>query len=580
MCQIHKSARHILLRHAGKRPVLRSYSPGWFAVILAVCLVCSPAQADDNPPPGATLEATFTCSLQPVWNDKRSRADLDGFFYLPNVGPTEYIVGGYGNRNKTLLTSDCVLTLRDPAYLAAPAGWELVWKDKGSGAMLDGSMWRAIPPSEDYRCVGHVPQEGYDEPYIPNYRCVHAAFTEELVTGEMIWSDKGSGADKPVTMLHLPNTRSFVAVGARVEQLEAYDLRVDHSTATGEVVVVQAGGSGSTTSGEANADSSPEQPEGHLSLLAHYGDKADEINALLEQGADPNMQGALLRTALHEAAIACQPSNLALLLRYGGDPRVQDQGGNAPLHYATGGVFPAARGPHHCTTGAIKALLDADADPNQVNAKGDAPLHAAMRTHHFMSETLDNVKALLQAGADPNLVNAEGDAPLHAATGPFGTAVFEAGAVNALLSAGAQPDAANHAGMTPLMLCALNCGGGLGAAEVITLLLDAGADPDRKTPEGAASLHLLVREPQGGSGSGTPAKAEVVEALLAGGADPCVRDADGMIPYELVDSGSAVALVLENAGGALSSVISEDAEGNSFRACRADEERAAVVTQE
>ena len=191
----------------------RSHYPGWLAFILAACLACSPAHADDNPPPGTELEAKFTCSLQPVWNDKRSRADLDGFFYLPYVGPTEYIIGGYGNRNKKLLPSDCVLTLRDPAYLAAPAGWELIWKDKGSGAKLDGSMWRAIPPSEDYRCVGHVPQEGYDEPYIPNYRCVQAAFTEELVTGEMIWSDKGSGADKPVTMLHLPNTRSFVAVG-------------------------------------------------------------------------------------------------------------------------------------------------------------------------------------------------------------------------------------------------------------------------------------------------------------------------------------------------------------------------------
>ena len=97
-----------------QRPVLRSHYPRWLAFILAVCLVCSPAQADDNLPPDAVLEAIFTCSLQPVWNDKRSRADLDGFFYLPNIGPTEYIIGGYGNHNKTLLPSDHVLTLRAP----------------------------------------------------------------------------------------------------------------------------------------------------------------------------------------------------------------------------------------------------------------------------------------------------------------------------------------------------------------------------------------------------------------------------------------------------------------------------------
>ena len=238
------------------------YYPGWFVLILSACLIFSPVHADNTPPSDATLEAKFTCSLQPVWNDKRSRADLDGFFYLPNVGPTEYLIGGYGNRNKTLLASDCVLTLSKSAYLAAPTGWELIWKDKGSGARLDGSMWRAVPPSEDYRCVGHVPQEGYDEPYIPNYRCVHAAFTEDLVTGELIWSDKGSGADKQVTMLHLPNTRSFVAVGARVEQLEAYDLRVDHSTATGDVVVVQAGGSDSPAGEVATPEPADEEAGG------------------------------------------------------------------------------------------------------------------------------------------------------------------------------------------------------------------------------------------------------------------------------------------------------------------------------
>ena len=247
---------------------------GWFAFLFTAWLACSPVHAENNPPPGATLEAKFTCSLQPVWNDKRSRADLDGFFYLPNVGPTEYLIGGYGNRNKTLLASDCVLTLDDPAYLAAPAGWELIWKDKGSGARLDGSMWRAVPPSEDYRCVGHVPQEGYDEPYIPNYRCVHAAFTEQLVTSELIWSDKGSGADKQVTMLYLPNTRSFVAVGARVEQLEAYDLRVGHSTGTGDVVVVQAESSASPASETADAEPADEEA-GNAATTEPTGMEAD-----------------------------------------------------------------------------------------------------------------------------------------------------------------------------------------------------------------------------------------------------------------------------------------------------------------
>ena len=305
-CRSVRPRRHVW----GQRP----YYPGSLAFILVACLVCSPAHADDNPPPDAELEAKFTCSLQPVWDDRRSGADLDGFFYLPNVGPTEYIVGGYGNRNKTLLASDCVLTLRDSAYLAAPVGWELIWKDTGSGARLDGSMWRPVPPSEDYRCVGYVPQEGYDEPYIPNYRCVHASFTEKLVTDEVIWSDKGAGANKQVTMLRLPNTYSFVAVGARVGQLEAYDLRVDHSAPAGNVVVVQADRSDSSANQVADTASADEESSGVT--IPESADMEAEARQPLKTGdaktqADADGDEAARLRAVAEAALAAEDFDLA-----------------------------------------------------------------------------------------------------------------------------------------------------------------------------------------------------------------------------------------------------------------------------
>jgi hypothetical protein len=47
------------------------------------------------------------------------------------------------------------------------------------------------------------------------------------VTNALIWSDKGSGAIKEVTMFKLPNTGSFVTVGARVSEIEAYDLKAN-----------------------------------------------------------------------------------------------------------------------------------------------------------------------------------------------------------------------------------------------------------------------------------------------------------------------------------------------------------------
>ena len=49
------------------------------------------------------------------------------------------------------------------------------------------------------------------------------------------------------------------------------------------------------------------------------------------------------------------------------------------------------------------------------------------------------------------------------------------------------------------------------------MLVDAGADPGRAYPNGDAPLHATIRS------GGSRGKVEVAEALLAGGADPCVR---------------------------------------------------------
>ena len=209
-----------------------------FIFVLTIFLInlssYSEAENSDVSKPG--LDTTFTCSLIGAWNDKGSGADLDGFFYLPHVQGSEYLIGGYGTQDKKLSSSDCVATVQGSENLAAPIAWELIWKDKGSGARQDGSMWRAIPPGDDYRCVGHVPQEGYNEPNLPNYRCVYSSLTEKVVTSDLIWSDKGSGAKKKVTMFKLPNSASFVAVQGRLAQLEAYDLKIDEPISDIETV--------------------------------------------------------------------------------------------------------------------------------------------------------------------------------------------------------------------------------------------------------------------------------------------------------------------------------------------------------
>ena len=179
------------------------------------------------------LETKNTCSVEPTWNDKGSGADLDGFFFNPNVPDSYFPIGGYGSQNTT--GRHCVTVVHTspnnpksaPRLLALPTGWNLIWKDSGSGADLDGSMWEPVPPSKEFVCIGSVSQIGYTRPTVPHYRCVHNSLVEEVSLTTVIWSDIGSGADKEVTIFKLPVSGSFVAVQGRRNSVRWFDLRRD-----------------------------------------------------------------------------------------------------------------------------------------------------------------------------------------------------------------------------------------------------------------------------------------------------------------------------------------------------------------
>ena len=179
------------------------------------------------------LDTKQSCDMNRRWTDSGSGADLDGKFFMPSVETNFYIIGGFGAQKGK--KSNCVTTVGippgnpadTPVLLVSPVDWKMVWNDEGSGAEKDGSMWEAIPPDSNYRCLGTVPQAGYKKPDIPNYRCVHNSLTEQIVSNDLIWSDIGSNAARKVTVLKLPNTGSFIAVPDRVSKTETYDLKAD-----------------------------------------------------------------------------------------------------------------------------------------------------------------------------------------------------------------------------------------------------------------------------------------------------------------------------------------------------------------
>ena len=142
----------------------------------------------------------------------------DVSIYDPKTGPGElalgaYIQGDYGQPN------GCVATVSEgprgggaPPALAPPAQWTRVWEDRGTGAVMDGTIWAAVPPSQDYVCLGHIAESGYNAPLPPRYACVHRCLVRQIPAGPPAWTDQGTGARTPVAFYPLPGIGGFVAI--------------------------------------------------------------------------------------------------------------------------------------------------------------------------------------------------------------------------------------------------------------------------------------------------------------------------------------------------------------------------------
>ena len=267
-------------------------------------------------------------------------------------------------------------------------------------------------------------------------------------------------------------------------------------------------------------------------LAGQAASYAGEVRSLLAKGADPNVPDRDGRTAVYGAAAISAAETMQALLDAGGNPNRRDKDGNTPLHFAS--AAPLLIG----AVATIRLLLRAEADPGIANGEGRTALHLAA-SHHEQPEA---VGALLAHGADANRKDRWGDTPLHAALGPTpgwsGSGL--PGIVRALLAGGADPRLTNGDGLPALQLFVRE---GIGSGATAAMLIDAGADPNRKYPNGEAPLHAAIRT------GGTRGKVAVAEALLAGGADPCIRDAQGFYPYSIATEGGPIHRALDRARG-------------------------------
>jgi ankyrin repeat protein len=234
---------------------------------------------------------------------------------------------------------------------------------------------------------------------------------------------------------------------------------------------------------------------GTLLYAARTG-KVEQVRELLQ--AEPgkiDLPDQEKRTPLHYAAREGHAEVVSLLLSSGSRAAgAQDSQGETPLHWAAA----------YARTEVIRALAERRADMNVRNRLGQAPLHKAMApAYQTELKHEEAAAALVELGADVNAQDATGAAPLHIGA----TLIGKAACVKAVLTGKkADPNLKNGDGRTPLHVAAY-----FARKDVVELLLAAGADPAIKDKKGKTAA-ALARKPYGKGGNG----AEIVALLEAG----------------------------------------------------------------
>jgi hypothetical protein len=165
------------------------------AALMIPALALSPISVTAQTYTTNDLEIDFIRAYDEVWKDKGSGADRDVSFWRPTPPAGWHRVGHHAKSGYSYPTDSVMIVKeRTSGTLAKPTGYTLIWKDAGSGADRDASVWRPKCP-DSYKALGDVTNGSHGQPSTNEVRCIRTSALEAALPGGFIWNDAGSGAD-------------------------------------------------------------------------------------------------------------------------------------------------------------------------------------------------------------------------------------------------------------------------------------------------------------------------------------------------------------------------------------------------
>jgi ankyrin repeat protein len=253
-----------------------------------------------------------------------------------------------------------------------------------------------------------------------------------------------------------------------------------------------------------------------LADAARHGDTV-LVKTLLESAARSELNAAA-RDGMTPLLWAAQANDLDIaraLLRAGADASLANRYGITPLWLAAINRSPEL----------VTLLLEHGADAGAALPHGETPLMAAAR-----AGDAESIRLLIAAGADPNAAETKlGETALM-----WAAAEDQADAIRALVAGGADTALASH----PLELAPMNWlqigmvstvlpvggwppllyAGRENAGSAALALIEAGADPDIRDPDGLTALNVAIMNQH----------YDLAISLVEAGADPDAADRTGM----------------------------------------------------